>query len=211
MLLFIGFRIGGSTGSAFSTGSQAAKKMFLDRDGIIKRVGKQKSRFLAWAGASVRTTARRSMRSVKSPHPSLPGTPPRSRTGLIKKLLFFFVDKNKQTVLVGPTLANGKQTDSVPVPQLHEEGGTVTRQFAFIANPDATQKDGADRFVTLDNAGRFREQRTGKFVNKRDIKRIVSSKRAKPRRVTYPPRPFMQPALEKTEPKLAQFWADSIK
>ena len=52
------------------------------------------------AGAYVRKSARNKV--SQSPKASAPGTPPNTRSGLLKKSLLFGVEKQRQSVVVGP-------------------------------------------------------------------------------------------------------------
>ena len=54
--------------------------------------------------------------------PSKPGKPPKSRTGILRDLIFFAVDPSFQSVIIGPLV--GKSRGAVP--ETLEEGGTVT-------------------------------------------------------------------------------------
>ncbi len=86
------------------------------------RAGSVKS--LGHAGGMIRLTARRSIK--RSPTESPPGTPPHTRKGQIKRALRYAVEKEKQTVVVGPEAevvgTSGKA---------HEFGGrfSVARRF----------------------------------------------------------------------------------
>jgi hypothetical protein len=53
------------------------------------------------AGAAIRLTARRSIRRGK--RPSREGTPPHTRKGQLKRSLRYSVNKEKSSVIIGPT------------------------------------------------------------------------------------------------------------
>jgi len=53
------------------------------------------------AGAAIRITARRSIRRNKKP--SREGTPPHTRKGQLKRSLRYAVNKDKGSVIIGPT------------------------------------------------------------------------------------------------------------
>ena len=53
------------------------------------------------AGALIRTTARRSIRKRKGD--SLPGQPPHTHTNALRKSILFDVDREEQSVIIGPT------------------------------------------------------------------------------------------------------------
>ena len=57
---------------------------------------------LAHAGASIRLTARRSIRRRKGP--SAPGTPPHTRRGLLRNAILYAVEPHRQSVVVGPSI-----------------------------------------------------------------------------------------------------------
>jgi hypothetical protein len=66
-----------------------------------KRVGHRQ-------GALVRTIARRSIRKRKKV--SNPGQPPTSRTGILKRFIFYSWDATSQSVVVGPEILPGAKT-----------------------------------------------------------------------------------------------------
>ena len=134
---------------------------FFDTKAVTSAVSKAKRKVLSKAGAFVRRTAKGSIRQGKGP--SIPGSPPRSHTGLLKKFIFFAHDKDRDSVIIGPEKIIAKGRD---VPRITEEGG--------------------------------RSVATTRRVIKRRGKRVVINKGDK---VTYPPRPFMGPALDKEAKK----------
>lgn len=73
------------------------------------------------AGAFVQRTARRSMR--KGGRPSAPGKPPKVRKGQLKRFLFFVVDREAESVVVGPV----KLTGAEDAPSVLEHGGNTER------------------------------------------------------------------------------------
>ncbi len=119
------------------TSRGSAKRSFFDRDAVIAALGKAERRFLSRAGAHVRLVARRSIRRRKSP--SSPGSPPRSRTGLLKQIYFSF-DPGSRSVVVGPVKLNGASGDA---PRLLEEGGTAQRRLRLVRG-----KAGDERLIT---------------------------------------------------------------
>ena len=82
---------------------------------------KEKQRVGSRQGALIRTIARRSIRRVnKRGTPAKPGTPPRSRKGLLKNFIFYSWDSSEQAVVAGPEkLLLPGQT-----PKVLEYGGT---------------------------------------------------------------------------------------
>jgi len=53
------------------------------------------------AGAMIRTTARRSIRKRKGA--SAPGSPPHTHTNALRKAILFDVDRDRESVIIGPT------------------------------------------------------------------------------------------------------------
>lgn len=94
-------------------------KLFLDRPAIMKRIDKAERSYLARAGGMIRTTAKRSIRPRKAV--SAPGGPPSSHTGKLRDLIFFFYDKPKRSVVIGP-----EPFKSSNAPELLEHGGNAT-------------------------------------------------------------------------------------
>jgi len=72
-------------------------------------------------GAFVRRAARSSIRKRK--RASAPGEPPTSRTGLLRRFIFFGYDRTKRSVVIGPTRLNQRQGDA---PHALEYGGMST-------------------------------------------------------------------------------------
>ena len=71
-----------------------------DEDGLVAWIARASREFLKRAGAYVRRVAQRKV--VTSHKPSQPGQPPHSRRGLLKRGLLFGVDRDGESVLVGP-------------------------------------------------------------------------------------------------------------
>ena len=71
-----------------------------DPDGLVARVTRASLEALRRVGAYVRTVARRKVRT--SPKASLPGQPPNTRRGALRRGLLFGVEKGGERVLVGP-------------------------------------------------------------------------------------------------------------
>jgi len=84
------------------------KEAFFDRDKVLAVVDKQTVRVMSKFGAFVRKHAQQSLRSASgTAKPSQPGRPPKSRTGLLKKHIYFAYDKEQRTVFIGPAKLNG--------------------------------------------------------------------------------------------------------
>lgn len=98
-----------------------AKKMFFDLNAVMTAEERGVRRALSTFGRNVRATSRQSIRSSKSPNPSPPGRPPRSRTGLLKRFIFYIYEPNRRNVVIGPAAFRGKSR----APELLEHGGEI--------------------------------------------------------------------------------------
>lgn len=67
---------------------------------VLRKMRRANIENLGHAGASIRLTAKRSIK--KSPEPSAPGTPPHTRRGQLPKAILYVVEKPKQRVVIGP-------------------------------------------------------------------------------------------------------------
>ena len=92
-----------------------------DEDGLVAWIAKASRNFLRRAGAYVRRVAQRKV--VTSPKPSLPGQPPHSRRGLLKRGLLFGVEQGGKSVLVGPGFRFVGESMSA-----HEFGGKYRKE-----------------------------------------------------------------------------------
>lgn len=99
---------------------EAIKRNFFDSDKVIAAVDRATRKQLSKFGAFVRMRSRSSIRKRKAT--SKPGTPPTSRTGLLKKFIFFSYDEATKTVVIGPAAFKSNAT----APELLEYGGRGT-------------------------------------------------------------------------------------
>lgn len=100
---------------------KAFKGMFFDRAKVINAVDQATRKVLSKFGAFVRTAAKSSIRTRKKAV-SAPGQPPFSKTGLLKKFLFFGFDPSTRSVVIGPAKLNS----GTNAPEVLEYGGTTT-------------------------------------------------------------------------------------
>ena len=179
------------------------KEAFFDRPKVIASLKKAKRKALAKAGAFVRKRARSSMKKPgkkKTGMASVPGHPPSNHTSgqSLKSILFAF-DTSSGSVIVGPVQFNssnptltGMETTS---PGLHERGESATiREYRYIplaANSDSVKWSPAKKTGTYKPRPRF-------LLEERQ------------RRIKYPKRPFMRPALEAEAPKFPELFKNSI-
>jgi len=96
-------------------------KIVSDFDAVLKRARESTFKNLGYIGGVTRKIAQNSIKI--DPKPSAPGTPPHSRKGLLKKAILYVVDKDKQSVIIGPT-ANVVG----PAAEPHEHGGEFRGQ-----------------------------------------------------------------------------------
>ena len=76
---------------------------------------------LGHAGGTIRKVARHSIR--RSPNPSAPGKPPHTRKGQLRSSILYAVEKNKQSVVIGPGVALAGRSATA-----HDFGGRYKRQ-----------------------------------------------------------------------------------
>lgn len=115
-------------------------KMFLDRPHVMQRITAKQRRVFAKTGGYGRQAMRRQMRpGGKKRKSSLPGEPPRTQVGLLRKLIYFGLDNEQETVVIGPELTHGaKKTQALggqTVPELLDQGGRASLVF-----PDGNTK-----------------------------------------------------------------------
>ena len=98
--------------------------LFFDSATVVRAVDKSTRKVLSRFGAFVRRTAKQSIRKRKKA--STPGSPPSSHTGLLKRFIFFGYDRQKDSVVIGPTrLTDNNRGDA---PSILEYGGRTTLQ-----------------------------------------------------------------------------------
>lgn len=157
------------------------KEVFFDRKGVINSLTKEKRKFLSKFGAFVRKRAKSSIRpGGKKKVGSLPGAPPRSQTGTLKRGIFFGFDRVAESVVIGPVVFPEAKGGAKALEALEYGGGSIT--FDEIR----TFQSGRDK------RGRFRKairQRTGRRLTKR----IAA-------------RPFMMPAFEEEKQNISNIW-----
>jgi len=97
------------------------RSMFFDRAKVKGAVDAATAKVLSKFGAFVRQRARSSIRQARGS--SRPGEPPHGHVGLLRRLILFGYDAQRQTVVIGPMpLRQGSDA-----PRLLEFGGTARR------------------------------------------------------------------------------------
>lgn len=175
-----------------------AKSFFFDRAAVLSRVDAANVKLLSKAGAYIRRTAKGLIRKVgKKGTPSAPGSPPKSRVGLLKDRIFFIYDDASRSVLIGPDAMSMKYRhgDGKPVrgtvPEVLESGGEIG-----VAEYQTTTKAGEDVWLPSRSIGYNAA--------------ILKGKPTRIRVVTIAARPYMQPAYEKNADKFPKLWAGQI-
>lgn len=97
-------------------------KMFFDAPNVIKKIKDGTKSVMSKAGAFIRQRAKTSIRPRKGI--AKPGQPPSSHDGTLRKLIFFGYDSSTDSVVIGPKLKGGGQSDPT-TPHLLEFGGTT--------------------------------------------------------------------------------------
>jgi hypothetical protein len=179
------------------------KESFFDRPKVIAALKKAKRKVLSKAGAFVRRRARSSLKKPgkrKAGMASAPGRPPSNHTsGHSLKTILFAFDTASSSMVVGPVQFNSLNPTVSSVqttaPGLHERGELATiREYRYI--PLAANSDSGKWFPA---------KKTGKYKPRPGF-----SLEERRRRVKYPKRPFMQPALEAEAPKFPELFKNSI-
>ena len=98
------------------------KHLFFDNKRIVSSVDRATRKVLSRFGAFVRRTARQSIRKRKKS--SVPGKPPSSHTGLLKRFIFFGYDRRNLSVVIGPARLTDNNRGLAP--SILEYGGTAT-------------------------------------------------------------------------------------
>lgn len=165
------------------------------------------------AGMYVRKTAIRSIRKdrSKSKRPSKPGRPPKTRAaGEPMRRIYSVPYGRKGGVIVGAVKLSGMSRGE-PVPGLHEHGGVKTTEVFYgegqkvvIAKRPSTERQ-RQAFRALAKSS---DSRVQPYLRQERARTELAKRR---KAVTFPKRPFMGPALERSLPKLPKMWAGAIR
>lgn len=140
------------------------QKLAIYNDRVDKAIKGKGRRVLYKVGAYVRTTMRNLMRYGNAS--SRPGQPPAShkKTGAgLRNLIEFDVDTNAETVSIGPVLkSDSKLISNKPLPQLLNEGGTVSfkgRSVTIAPRPfiEPANEVGFEKFLQLVEQEKLRD------------------------------------------------------
>lgn len=109
------------------------KEWFFDRARVQRAVDRAVKSALSRVGAFIRRRAKSSIR--KRRRISMPGHPPSSHVGLLKKYILFGYEPRRKTVVVGAVDFSGRG-----VPRTLERGGPVRFAGGLRANKRAIMK-----------------------------------------------------------------------
>ena len=106
------------------------KRLSFSPRSVLDATDRATRRILMRFGSFVRRTARQSIR--KSKKISEPGRPPKSRTGTLKRLIFFSYDFGPPSVVIGPALFRSRKVKQFPLGlEALEYGGSIRRRRRF--------------------------------------------------------------------------------
>ena len=134
--------------------SMKFKEMFFDRQIVIDDMDRKTHSVFSKFGAFVKVRARTSIRKRKTS--SKPGDPPRSHTGLLRRMIFNLWSSITRSVIIGPEKVIGKIGDA---PHALERGGRTEvrvttgarrrririKQRPFMGPAFKTEKKGLDK------------------------------------------------------------------
>jgi hypothetical protein len=176
---------------------------------VLRRAKAGSIKSLGHAGAYIRGIAKRSIKVSKDPAP--PGHQPHTRKGRLKKAIFYGVERERQGVVIGPTVSNVGQ-----IGHTHEFGGTEPpkkrkgRKANFrleVGGHGPIDVEGGKPVVVKLKTDR--QVARASEVAGRLPPSMGGPESKRPRR--YPPRPFMGPALEISKARLPRIWANSVR
>lgn len=213
--------------------------VYRENKSVQKAVDKAAPNNLRSAGAYVRAIAIKSIstrRPKQEKHYEVPaspaGKPPfdHARKQNFRKSILFAVTRDNSTAVVGPKLLRGGMDN---IARLHEFGGRKTRlriDFHLWNDGPNVGEYGMlrEKYLThfdkqFGKAEIHRDPLTGQRVFwvrirkpwhreiSRRLYRRFMKKYARTTTANYPARPYMAPALKRALPKLADFWAGTVK
>ena len=183
---------------------QVRTRVRFDEARVKKKVQAANFRSLGHAAATIRLTAKRSIRKRKKP--SNPGSPPSTQTGMLRRVLRYEVNRDREEAVIGPVNEIAGRLWN-----LHEFSGVVTKRRKLKRRRFRVGQHGPIRasvpgkFVRTLLQTAAQANRATRLVEEENERRGAS----KPRR--YPKRPFMKPALQANQSRLPKFWRDSVK
>ena len=140
----------------------------------------------------------------------------------IRQFLYYALDPGRASVVIGPV----RLGTPVNVPALHEYGGSQIlkapqrsrRKLGSSGEIRIGGRVGMTTWAIFNCHGWVNEVTYGKLRTAAQVARanklnedLFGPAGASTYMATYPPRPFMGPALEQVTPELPKFWATSIR
>ncbi|MCF0234596.1 MAG: hypothetical protein HUK22_06410 [Thermoguttaceae bacterium] len=180
--------------------SMQGKHIVFFNDAVNQKIGAATARNLSKFGAYVRQTAKQSIRYRKTS--SKPGLPPSSHVGTLKRLIFFGLNENRSSVLIGP-----HAVAEAIAPRVLEFGGN-----SFVKGRVAP-KFGLGQYGPIRAVGPKTFVRA-MLVTKPQVDRadkLAQSKQRSARQFYVHKRPYMYPALMKNLPKASGIWRNSVR
>jgi hypothetical protein len=199
----------------------AVKGLFFDKPAVIGAMERATVRVFNRFGAYVRLTARRSIRKIgKKGKASLPGQPPKSRTGLLREHIYYVYDKNTRSVVIGAALLNR----STWAQKTLEGGGTIRqknprRRFRKIGDGGEIRIIAAAHAGGRNALGQFQEASAAEVgytllstQAQADRANRLNEELYGPAEIVAAilPRPYMAPAFETAKEKLPSLWENAI-
>jgi hypothetical protein len=109
--------------------------MFFDSKEVVSATDKAARSVLSKIGAFIRREAKSSIKPGGRKHKtSLPGEPPRSQTGLLKRFIFFGYDTSTQSVVVGPAKLGGVKGKDAPHTLEYGGKAAISHQLSAFSN-----------------------------------------------------------------------------
>ena len=190
---------------------------------LVRRTARQSMRYVTSAIEQERKRAEGSRKQkVRFTPPSSPGTPPHAVRPhpWIREFLWYAYDPARSSCVVGPVRLPKGLTN---VPQLHEFGGQAVirtrRRIRKVGGSGEIRIGGRSGRTTKMVESRARggglasvtyaRLRTGRQAARANTLNALLYGGREPHLVSYPPRPFMAPALAKLQPTLARLWLEA--
>lgn len=171
---------------------------------------------LGHAGALTRKIVQHSIRRSKKP--AAPGQPPKTRKGQLRKSILYDVDKQADSVIIGPSANLISRIGSS-----HEFGGTEPPKKLKKPHPGgrlAKEEIGGHGPIAVPGGAKYIRIRTARQLAavrrtvrnpNADLTNVTRARRMSRKIRTYPKRPFMGPGLQEVTPRLPKMWAGSVQ
>lgn len=195
-----------------SEGGKATFRFKSEIPRLKAEVGKAMITSLSHAAGYIYKAARNSIRKRKKP--SLPGEPPHTQTGVLKRGIAYDVDKGRQIAVIGPTrsavgiIAHTHEFGGTESPKRPGDRGAPKPRFRLAIGGFGPIKAIGKKLIVV-------RLRTDRQVARSEAiaSTIPPSKGGPPSQKPriYPARPFMGPALARSLNRLPSYWANSIK